>query len=98
MATNQSIDLPAMTAVELQDLLSAGRTTSEDLVHQYLDHIGKYNEHYRAVIHTAPTESALAVAKSLDLERTRGYTRGPLHGIPVIIKVTTNREGRLDAR
>ena len=67
--------------------LAAGRTTSEALVSAYLDRIEKIDRSgatLRAVISLNP--EALAQARALDAERRAGHVRGPLHGIPILIK------------
>lgn len=65
----------------------AGLTTSEDIVHQYLKRITDIDDngpHLNAVIATFP--DAIEQARRLDAERKAGKVRGPLHGIPVLIK------------
>ena len=71
----------------LQADLAAGRTSSEALVTAYLDRITRLDRAgptLRSVIATNP--DALALARSLDQERTGGRVRGPLHGIPILVK------------
>lgn len=75
------------TVVELQSGLNAELYDSVHVVQVYLDQINKYNERLRAVIQTAPPELLLARAQALDQERKQGKIRGPLHGIPVLVKV-----------
>lgn len=87
-------DLELLTAPahEIHDLLSSGQTTSEIIVGNYLDQIQKHNlegHKLRAILFTAPRELALAGARVLDGERAAGDVRGPLHGIPIIIKVSS---------
>ena len=67
--------------------LSAGETNSHQIVQMYLDRIAaidKSGPAINAVIELNP--DALAIADKLDAERKRGNLRGPLHGIPVLIK------------
>ncbi|GGS56845.1 amidase family protein [Actinokineospora fastidiosa] len=77
-------------AGELSALLASGRVSSVQLVRAYLARIDAYEEAYddqpgvNAVIRADPT--AIADAARLDAERRRGHVRGPLHGIPVLIK------------
>jgi len=74
----------------LRDLLVGGRVTSVRLVRAYQERIDAYERAYadqpgvNAVIRRDP--SALADAARLDAERRRGHVRGPLHGIPVLLK------------
>ncbi|HEX3848129.1 MAG TPA: amidase, partial [Steroidobacteraceae bacterium] len=68
----------------------AGRLSSEALTKAYLDRIQKLNLGHgdfrglRAVIETNPR--ALEIARELDRERRSKGARGPLHGIPVLVK------------
>jgi amidase len=72
---------------QLQADLSAGRVTSEELVQAYLARIealDRNGPHLQAVLALNP--EALADARKLDAERRAGHVRGPLHGIPVLVK------------
>jgi len=72
---------------DLQADLTAGRTTSEALVEAYLARISAMDRTgptLQAVISLSP--NAAADARALDAERRAGRVRGPLHGIPVLIK------------
>jgi len=67
--------------------LTAGRTTSHALVAAYLQRIARVDRagpRINSVIVTNP--DALAQADALDRERKAGRVRGPLHGIPILIK------------
>jgi Asp-tRNA(Asn)/Glu-tRNA(Gln) amidotransferase A subunit family amidase len=75
------------TASELQALLQQGTLTSVDAVDAYLEQIDRHNDWLKAVIATPPRDQLAARAKFLDDECKQGKTRGPLHGIPVLIKV-----------
>ena len=69
---------------DLQAALSSGRVTSVELVRQYLERIGTYEDRLNAAITVNP--KALEEAAALDKERAQGHVRGPLHGIPVALK------------
>ncbi|WP_199487235.1 amidase [Actinomadura spongiicola] len=79
-----------MDATKLRDLLASGKVTSVRLIKAYQARIDAYEEAYadqpgvNAVIRRDPT--AIADAARLDAERRRGRVRGPLHGIPILIK------------
>jgi amidase len=83
----RGVDLQTATIPELQAKLSAGRLTSVALVDAYLARIGAYDR-------SGPTlnairelrEEARAEARARDRERKAGQIRGPLHGIPVLLK------------
>ena len=84
------MDPLTITASELQDLLQAGKTTSVEIVKMYLDQIQKHNldgMKIRAIISTPPKDTILAYAQELDEERATKGPRGPLHGIPLLVKV-----------
>jgi amidase len=72
------------TIPELQALMNSGALTSEQLTLNYLSQIANFNPLLHAVIETNP--DALAIATERDAERDSGNLRGPLHGIPVLVK------------
>ena len=69
---------------EMQAALKDGRTTSHELVAQYLTRIGLYEDRLHAAV--TINAHALIEADQLDKERAAGHLRGPLHGIPVALK------------
>jgi len=72
---------------DLQARLAGGRLTSRTLVLAYLSRIEAHDqlgERLQSVIETNP--DAVAIAAELDRERRAGRVRGPLHGIPVLVK------------
>src|SRR5947209_19696524 len=64
--------------------MNSGTLTSVQLTTNYLNQIATFNPLLHAVIETNP--DALAIAKKLDTERHSGHLRGPLHGIPILVK------------
>ncbi|KZT05015.1 amidase signature enzyme [Laetiporus sulphureus 93-53] len=90
-------DLYEASMEELQEGLRKGRFTSVDLVKAYFARIDEVNlkgPALRAVIETNP--SALKQAAELDEERKTSGPRGPLHGIPILLKdniATLHEEG-----
>ena len=72
------------TIPQLQAAMASGQLTSVQLTTDYLNQITTFNPLLHAVIETNP--DALAIAKKLDTERHAGHLRGPLHGIPVLVK------------
>jgi amidase len=81
------IALEEASATELASALAEGRTTSVDLVAGYLDRIeaiDRAGPALRSVIELNP--EAAAIAEQLDRERHAGRLRGPLHGLPVLVK------------
>ncbi len=80
-------ELDEITVGELQQGMRSGRFTSRSLTDAYLgriDAIDKRGPAINAVIELNP--DAMAIADAMDRERKDGKVRGPLHGIPVLIK------------
>jgi amidase len=72
------------TIPELQAAMASGQLSSKDLVKGYLDRIQSLNSLLHSVIETNP--NAISIAQHLDNERRKGMVRGPLHGIPILVK------------
>ncbi|URN92994.1 MAG: amidase family protein [Candidatus Pristimantibacillus lignocellulolyticus] len=68
----------------LQAAMELGTLTAVDCVRWYLERIERFNPILKAVLEVNP--DAIAVAESLDEERQQGRSRGPLHGIPIVLK------------
>ncbi|QWU16188.1 amidase [Paenibacillus sophorae] len=88
------VDIVDIGVVRLADALEAGEITSVEAVQQYLDRIKAYDKEINGKpgLGTIVTlnEDALAQAAELDAERKSGKVRGPLHGIPVLVKDNIN--------
>jgi amidase len=83
----KSFDLDEVTIDELQKKMASGNRTARSLAEQYLariDEIDKRGPAITSVIEVNP--EAVAIAEALDKERKEKGPRGPLHGIPVLIK------------
>jgi len=76
--------LEEATVAELQAGMQSGRFTARSLAEAYLSRIAALNPALAAVLEVNP--DALAIAEALDAERGAKGARGPLHGIPVILK------------
>jgi amidase len=75
------------TVAELQQQMESGAQTARSVTQLYLDRIAAIDAQgptLRSVIEVNP--DALAIADAMDRERKSGKVRGPLHGIPVLIK------------
>lgn len=82
-------DVLTITALQLQDGLRKGSLNSVMIVQSYLAQIRKHNHagaHLNATLSMPSEDSLLLIARSLDVERSAGQVRGPLHGIPIILK------------
>ena len=77
-------DMFEISVDEIQHLYSSNAFTAVEYTQFCLDRIQATNHHLEAVIETNP--DALSVARSLDEERKHGQVRGPLHGVPVLVK------------
>lgn len=80
------MNLLTATASELQAQLTNRSLTSWQLVQLYLKQIAHYDGNLKAVIAIGPKHLLEQRANALDDERANGHIRGPLHGIPIIIK------------
>ncbi len=73
--------------LELQEAMAQGRITSEGLVEAYLRRIAAYDQHGPALNTMIRLNSnAIVEARALDQERRMRGPRGPLHGIPIVLK------------
>jgi amidase len=79
-----SFEFVEATIPELQAAMASGQLSSKGLVMGYLDRIQSLNPLLHSVIETNP--NAIAIAQHLDNERRKGQVRGPLHGIPILVK------------
>lgn len=80
----QPFSVVEATIPEMRAAMEQGRTTSREIVLQYLTRIARYEDRLNAAITVNP--NALAEAEERDRERAQGRVRGPLHGIPVALK------------
>jgi amidase len=81
---------------ELREKMESGELTSLGIVEYYLERIEKLNRKgpsINAVIEINP--DAVAIAEALDKERKAGKIRGPLHGIPILIKDNIDTHDRM---
>ena len=76
--------LDEKTIDQLQEGMDNGTYTARSIVEMYLQRIEEINPLINAVIEVNP--EALAIAEALDKERKEKGPRGPMHGIPVMIK------------
>ncbi|WQF90110.1 Putative amidase signature domain-containing protein [Colletotrichum destructivum] len=83
----KSVPFPSLIDVTIDELaegLENGLFTSVDLVNAYLGRIAQVNSTLNVVTEVNP--DALSIAADLDASRANGTIKGPLHGIPILIK------------
>lgn len=90
----KTIDAFALNEITIEDLqkkMQSGELTSRSITEMYLKRIEEVDNNGAAinsVIEINP--DALSIAEGLDAERKKGNVRGPMHGIPVLIKDNIN--------
>jgi amidase len=95
-AVATTFELEELTIRDAQDAMASGRYTSRQLVELYLrriDAIDRGGPALRSIIEVNP--DALRIADELDAERRQRGIRGPLHGIPIVIKDNIDTADRM---
>src|SRR5258708_7961502 len=91
-----AFELDEVTIAELQSAMASGKHSAHSLARKYLDRIDDIDKHgpaINSVIELNP--EALSIASDLDKERKARGPRGPLHGIPVLIKDNIDTHDRM---
>jgi amidase len=89
--SGEQLDLTSATIADLNAAFARGALTSEKLTQFYLARIAAYDKQGPALNTViSPNPNALAEARALDAERKAGKIRGPLHGIPIVLKDNYN--------
>ena len=89
-------ELDEITITDLQDGMKSGKFTARSLVEKYsarIDEIDKHGPAINSVLELNP--DAFSIADQLDQERKAKGPRGPLHGIPVLIKDNIDTADRM---
>lgn len=92
------IDFLRVTVEELVELLQSRTVTSEQLINEYVTRIDENNYrglNLRAILEVAPYDSLIHQSRLYDEERRGGRLRGPLHGVPVLVKDSIATDSRL---
>lgn len=87
------MDLMDATITEMQTAMESGNLTSVRLTQMYLDRIEAYDKALDLNSILSINPDALEEARKLDEERAGGKVRGPLHGIPVVVKANIDVKG-----
>src|SRR5216683_2877200 len=92
----KSFELDEVTISDLQDGMKSGKFTAHSLVEKYsqrIDDMDKHGPTINSVLELKP--DALSIADALDRERKSKGSRGPMHGIPVLIKDNIDTADRM---
>jgi amidase len=93
-----ALDIVELSAGDARDRMASGQLTSEALTKAYLDRIATVDDAgptLGSVIELNP--QAVADAAALDVERKAGQVRGPMHGIPILIKDNVDIAGMVNS-
>lgn len=90
----RGITLEEATIDQLQGYLGDGTITSVDLLRCYLDRVYQVDKYINSIMELNPDAEKMAIA--LDAERAAGRVRGPLHGIPYIVKDNIATKDRME--
>ena len=89
-------ELEEATIDDLQRWMASGRMTSRSITQLYLNRIAALDRKGPALHHVIEVNpDALSIAASLDRERKAGRVRGPLHGIPILLKDNVDTADRM---
>jgi amidase len=87
----RTLDLEEITVTELQNRMQSGEQSSVSITKAYIERIEQIDRNgprLNSIIELNP--DAIAIAENLDKERKQGKIRGPLHGIPILVKDNIN--------
>jgi amidase len=88
--------LDDLTIGDLQAGLASGKYTARSLVEQYEARVNALDRNGPTLNHVLELNpDALTIADQLDNERKAGKTRGPLHGIPILVKDNIDTADRM---
>ena len=88
------------SAVETAAAIRKGEVTSKEVIHAHIDHMHKVNPALNAVV-VDLGDGALRAAEAADValakSKSQGNDVGPLHGVPVTIKINIDVEGQANS-
>ena len=95
-SASDDFELNEVTVAQLQEYMKNGKYSSHAITQLYLtriNYIDKNGPKLNAIIELNP--DALSIADAMDNERKSGKIRGPLHGIPVLLKDNINTKDKI---
>src|SRR5690349_17501502 len=95
-STSEAFEMDEKTIGDLQEMMKSGRFSARSIDEKYLAHIetiDRQGPQLNSIIEINP--DALSIAAALDDERKAKGARGPLHGIPVLIKDNIDTADRM---
>ena len=93
MAEGDAFDVDEATVADAQAAMASGGLTSRALTEIYLARIDAVDPTLHSILETNP--EALEIADAMDTERRSNHVRGPLHGIPVLVKDNIDTADRM---
>ena len=94
MPTCRGVVLEEATIDQLTEYMNAGVLTSVQILECYMKRIQQVDKYINSIIELNPDAKDIAIA--LDAERAAGHVRGPLHGIPFIVKDNIATKDRME--
>jgi amidase len=94
--SDAAVALEEATIAELQEAMTRGGLTSLALVNMYMERIAAIDQEgpcINSILEVNP--DARRIARQLDRERRDGHVRGPLHGIPILLKGNIDTADRM---
>jgi amidase len=89
-------ELEETTIADLQTAMASGRMTAQSITQLYLNRIAELDRKGPTLRHVLEVNpDAMSIAASLDAERKAGHVRGPLHGIPILLKDNVDTADRM---
>src|SRR5205823_4942046 len=89
-------ELEETTVAALHTAMESGRMRAHSITQQYLARIADLDRKGPALHHVIEVNpDALSIADALDRERKAGHARGPLHGIPILVKDNIDTADRM---
>jgi amidase len=90
---SQAFALEEVAVADLQAMMTRGEMSAKDITEAYLRRIASVDKQVNSMIELNP--DAVSIAEQMDRERKDGKIRGPMHGIPVVLKDNIDTADRM---